>query len=64
MSSLNPKVRLTVSGAVYFPGGFMHPISFREMFGQEMWEELLARPRIVTSYDIPEEEQCPNQTNN
>lgn len=51
---LHPDVHLTVAGAVMFPGGFMHPDSFREIMGEEAWQELLKRPRIVSEYDEEE----------
>lgn len=52
---MNPDIQLTVSGVVWIPGlGFMHPNSFREMAGEAAYEELLKRPRVVTSYDEPD----------
>ena len=47
---LKPDVHLDTEGAVNFPGGFMNPLAFREMFGEEMWQELLARPRVPSPY--------------
>ena len=45
-------IRLTVSGVVWIPGvGWMHPQSFRDIAGEEAYQELLKRPRVVTSYD-------------
>lgn len=50
---LHKDVRLSVGGVVIGPRGIMmHPESFREVFGEIAFQELLARPRIVTSYDI------------
>lgn len=49
-------IQLTVSGVVWIPGvGFMHPFSFRDMAGEEAYQELLKRPRVVTSYDLEED---------
>jgi hypothetical protein len=49
-------IQLTVSGVVWIPGvGMMHPESFRDMAGEEAYQELLKRPRIVTSYDLEDE---------
>ena len=49
---MNPKVCLTVGGVVYLDGiGYMHPHAFRDVFGEEMYNELLSRPRIVCEYD-------------
>jgi hypothetical protein len=42
-------VNLDTNGAVVFPSGMMHPFSFRDMF-PELWEELLARPRVQSLY--------------
>jgi len=56
MSQVKQNVHLTVSGAVVFDGGFMHPETFRNIFGEESYQELLSRPRIVTSYDIEDED--------
>ncbi len=52
---LRSEVRLTASGVVAFRGGFMHPESFRDLMGEEAYQELLKRPRIVTSYDVEDE---------
>lgn len=53
---LSPNVRLTVSGVVSLGGfAFMHPESFRQEFGEEVYQELLSRPRIVCVYDYDEE---------
>lgn len=48
---------MTVGGVVMGPrGSFMHPESFRDMFGEEAYQELLKKPRVVTSYDIEDSE--------
>jgi hypothetical protein len=52
---LREGVNLTVGGAVKFPGGYIHPYAFRDLTGEEAWEELLVRPRIVCEYDYEEE---------
>jgi len=45
-------IALTVGGVVFIPGlGYMHPYSFRDMAGEEAYQELLRRPRIVCEYD-------------
>ena len=45
-------IALTVSGVVMIPGiGWFHPYSFRDMFGEEAYQELLRRPRVVCEYD-------------
>lgn len=59
MSKLRKDVNLTTDGVVVFPGGCMHPYSFRDMF-PEWWDELLARPRIPSLY--PELENEPDET--
>ena len=53
---LHEDVRLSIGGVVIGPRGMMmHPESFRETFGEIAYQELLARPRIVTSYDVEPE---------
>lgn len=52
---LREGVNLTVGGAVKWPGGYCHPEAFRDLMGEEAWEELLARPRVVCEYDYEEE---------
>lgn len=49
-------VRLTVGGAVKFQGGYMHPEYFRDMMGEQAYQELLSRPRVVCEYDYEDEE--------
>ena len=56
MSILKEGVNLTVGGAVKFPGGYMHPESFRNLWGEEAYQELLERPRVVCEYDYEDEE--------
>lgn len=47
---LNPDAHLDTEGAVIFPGGIMHPYSFRDIFGEDAYQELLARPRVPSPY--------------
>jgi hypothetical protein len=47
---LDPDVHLDTEGVVNFPGGFMHPYSFRDLMGEEAYQELLARPRVPSPY--------------
>lgn len=57
---LHKDVRLSIGGVVIGPRGIMmHPQSFRETFGETAYQELLARPRIVTSYDIEDDDARP-----
>lgn len=48
-------VRMTVGGAVKFDGGYIHPESYRELMGEDAYQELLALPRVVCEYDEEEE---------
>lgn len=41
---------LTVEGAVKFDGGYMHPESYRQLFGEAAYQELLAGPRVKSEY--------------
>ena len=43
---LNPDVHLTVDGMVEWPNGGMHPEMFRDMMGEDAYQELLRRPRV------------------
>jgi len=44
---------LTVGGVVMIPGvGFLHYKTFIDIAGEEAYQELLRRPRVVTSYDL------------
>ena len=53
-SELHPDVHLTVGSAVKLGNrGYMHPYSFRDLFGEEAYNEVLSRPRIVCEYDEP-----------
>ena len=58
MSGLREGIHLDTNGVVVYAVdgivGWMHPISFREMFGEELYQELLARPRVQSEY-TPEE---------
>jgi hypothetical protein len=43
---------LTVNGVVVIPGvGYLHAECFRELAGEEAYQELLKRPRVVCEYD-------------
>ena len=45
-------VALTVNGVVVIPGfGYLHAKCFREVAGEEAYQELLRRPRIICEYD-------------
>jgi len=48
-------VNLTVGGAVKFQGGYMHPEAYRDFVGEDAYQELLAKPRVVCEYDEEEE---------
>lgn len=53
---ISPNVHLTDDGVVLFPGGAMHPYAFRDLVGEDAYQELLARPRVPNPYrDNPEE---------
>ena len=43
-------VRLDTNGVVIFPGGMMHPQSFRFLCGDAAYEALLALPRVQSEY--------------
>ena len=61
MSDLvHPAVRLDVNGVVLFPGGMMHPYTFRDMMGEDAYQELLARPRVASPYskENTEDDSC------
>lgn len=46
------RVSLTVGGVVCIDGvAFMHPESFKAMYGESAYQHLLTLPRIVTGYD-------------
>jgi len=53
-SKLAEGVNLTVDGVVLFSvngiSGFMHPPAFRDLNGEEAYQELLARPRVPSPY--------------
>lgn len=49
-SKLADNVHLDTNGVVVFPGGMMHPYSFRDLMGEEAYQELLARPRVQSEY--------------
>lgn len=50
-------IRLTVNGVVWIPGmGFMHPETFKEYAGEEACQWLLKQPRVVTSYDLEDDD--------
>jgi hypothetical protein len=47
---LSQAVHLDTNGVVRFPGGMMHPESFRFIAGEQAYQELLARPRVQSEY--------------
>ncbi len=53
-------VNLTVGGSVLINTpkfyGYIHPDAFREMMGEEMYQELLARPKVVCEYDYEDDD--------
>lgn len=51
---LSAAVHLDTNGAVVFPGGMMHPKSFRDICGEQAYQELLARPRVQSEYTAEE----------
>jgi len=48
--ALSDAAHLDANGVVCFPGGFMHPSSFRFLVGEEAYQVLLARPRTQSEY--------------
>ena len=52
------KFVLTVGGVVQMPGakGYLHPYTFRDIFGETEYQKLLARPRVICEYDYEESE--------
>jgi len=45
-------IALTVSGVVIIPGfGYLHPRTFKDIAGEEAYQELLRRPRVICEYD-------------
>lgn len=49
---VSPDIRLTIGGVIRVGNrGFIHPFSFRGLFGEEAFEEVMSRPRIVSEYD-------------
>ncbi len=61
MSILAENVHLDTNGVVVFNvdgmAGWMHPYSFREIAGEEAYQELLARPRVQSEYTAEELEK-------
>ena len=46
-------IRLTIGGVVMIPGfGWLHPHTFRDVAGEEAYQELLRRPRVICEYDL------------
>ena len=43
--------KLTKGGVVVGPAGWMHPMTFRDVFGEEEYQALLDRPRVIHEYD-------------
>ncbi len=50
-------VRLDTNGVVKFPGGWMHPNSFRAICGDAAYEALLKLPRVQSEYTAEELEK-------
>ena len=55
--ALSDAVHLDTNGVVCFPGGYMHPGSFRYIAGEEAYQALLARPRVQSEYTDEELEE-------
>jgi hypothetical protein len=47
---LSQAVHLDTNGVVVFPGGWMHPFSFRDIAGEAAYQELMKRPRVQSEY--------------
>lgn len=47
---LSQDVHLDINGVVCFPGGWMHPESFKFLCGETAYKELLARPRVQSEF--------------
>lgn len=47
---LSQAVHMDTNGVVVFPGGCMHPFSFRDIAGEAAYQELLKRPRVQSEY--------------
>lgn len=48
--------RMTVGGVVRMGAfGWAHPETAREIMGEDAYQEMLAKPWIVTEYDLEEE---------
>lgn len=41
---------LTVDGVVLMGNAMMHPNSFKDVFGEDAYQELLKRPRVASPY--------------
>lgn len=54
---LSDAVHLDTNGVVIFPGGMMHPESFRFLVGEHGYQELLKRPRVQSEYTDDELKQ-------
>lgn len=49
---LRDDIALTVGGAIIIPGfGYMHPETFRDMVGEEVYQVVIRRPRVICEYD-------------
>lgn len=49
---LRDDIALTIGNAVIIPDvGYMHPQCFRDIMGEEAYQELLKRPRVKCEYD-------------
>jgi len=49
-SKVSDVVYLDTNGVVVFPGGWMHPESFRFLVGEDAYQELLKRPRVQSEF--------------
>lgn len=47
---------VTVNGVVLGPrGSFLHHETFKDVVGQKEYDRVMAKPRVVTSYDIEDQ---------
>jgi hypothetical protein len=51
-SEVAADIHLTVGGSIRVGNrGFIHPLAFRALFGEEAFREVMSRPRVVSEYD-------------
>jgi len=51
MTIVNEDVFISYEGVVCLPGfGYIHPYAFRDLMGEEAYQEILARPRKPSEY--------------